>query len=100
MAISSELIYLGCKAGCVEIWDRNKHNRIETLQTGTMGKVISMALDSNEDILVIGTSDGRIKVTSLLFLCRFGLLLNSFVPSILFVMFFTFLAGMGTELRS
>lgn len=65
MAISSELIYLGCKAGCVEIWDRNKHNRIETLQTGTMGKVISMALDSNEDILVIGTSDGRIKAWEL-----------------------------------
>lgn len=62
MAISSELIYLGCKGGTVEIWGREKQNRIDTLQTGSNCKVICMALDSNEEVLVIGTSDGRIQV--------------------------------------
>ncbi|XP_054779547.1 putative E3 ubiquitin-protein ligase LIN-1 isoform X1 [Prosopis cineraria] len=61
MALSSELIYLGCKGGAVEIWDRKKHNRIDTLQIGTNGKITCMAIDDNEEILVIGTSDGRIQ---------------------------------------
>ncbi|KAH7511943.1 hypothetical protein FEM48_Zijuj12G0037400 [Ziziphus jujuba var. spinosa] len=65
MAISSELIYLGCKGGTVEIWGREKQNRIDTLQTGTNCKVICMALDSNEEVLVIGTSDGRIQAWGL-----------------------------------
>lgn len=64
MAISSELIYLGGKGGCVEIWDREKQNRIDTLQTGTNCKVLSLALDGNEEVLVTGTSDGRIQVKS------------------------------------
>ncbi|KAI3790166.1 hypothetical protein L2E82_02999 [Cichorium intybus] len=62
MAISSEFIYFGCKMGIVEIWYRNKLTRKETLQIGTNGKVICMALDSNEDLLVTGSSDGRIQV--------------------------------------
>lgn len=62
MAVSSELIYLGCKGGTVEIWGREKQNRVETLQTGTNGKVLCMALDDDEDFLVIGTSDGQIRV--------------------------------------
>lgn len=61
MAVSSELIYLGCKGGAVEIWDKKKYNRVETLQTGTNSRVLCMALDSNEEILVIGTSDGQIQ---------------------------------------
>ncbi|KAM1046907.1 hypothetical protein PS2_026097 [Malus domestica] len=60
MAISSELIYLGGKGGSVEIWDRNKQNRMDTLQTGTNCKVLCLALDANEEVLVAGTSDGRI----------------------------------------
>lgn len=64
MTLSSELIYLGGKGGCVEIWDREKQNKIiDTLQTGTNCKVLSLALDANEEVLVTGTSDGRIQVT-------------------------------------
>lgn len=62
MAISSELIYLGCKRGTVEIWSREKLNRIDTLQTGTNSRVLCMALDANEEVLVFGTSDGQIQV--------------------------------------
>ncbi|XP_058732275.1 putative E3 ubiquitin-protein ligase LIN-1 isoform X2 [Vicia villosa] len=61
MAVSSELIYLGCKGGVVEIWDKKKHIRVDTLQLGTNCKVNCMTLDSNEEILVIGTSDGQIQ---------------------------------------
>lgn len=62
MAISSELIYLGGKGGTVEIWDKEKQNRIDTLQTGNNCKVLCLALDANEEVLVTGTSDGRIRV--------------------------------------
>ncbi|KAI9192181.1 hypothetical protein LWI28_019302 [Acer negundo] len=65
MAVSSELVYLGCKGGIVEIWDQKKQTKIETLQTGTSGKVKSMNIDENEEILVIGTSDGRIQAWGL-----------------------------------
>ncbi|ONH98058.1 hypothetical protein PRUPE_7G226000 [Prunus persica] len=65
MAISSELIYLGGKGGSVEIWDREKQNRIDTLQTGTNCKVLCLALDANEEVLVTGTSDGRIRAWGL-----------------------------------
>lgn len=68
MAISSELIYLGGKGGSVEIWDREKQNRIDTLQTGTNCKVLCLALDANEEVLVTGTSDGRIRVNNFFFL--------------------------------
>ena len=63
MVISSDMIYMGCKGGTVEVWCRKKLSRKETLQTGTNCRVICMALDSNEDFLVVGTSDGRIQVT-------------------------------------
>ncbi|MCL7039067.1 hypothetical protein MKW94_023270 [Papaver nudicaule] len=62
MAISSELIYLGCKTGVVEVWCKEKHTRVESLQTGTNTKVISMAIDNDADLLVLGTSDGKIQV--------------------------------------
>lgn len=65
MAISSELIYLGCKGGIIEVWDQKKHKKIETLQTGTNCKVITMVLDENEEVLMIGTSDGRIQAWGL-----------------------------------
>ena len=63
LAVSSELIYLGSKSGgTVEIWCGKKLTRVETLQTGTNGKVQCMALDGDEQVLVVGTSDGRIQV--------------------------------------
>ncbi|KAF4389991.1 hypothetical protein F8388_002933 [Cannabis sativa] len=65
MAISSELIYLGCKKGSVEIWNREKLNRIDTLQTGSNCRVLCMALDSTEEVLVFGTSDGQIQAWGL-----------------------------------
>ncbi|CAI0543380.1 unnamed protein product [Linum tenue] len=61
MAVSSELIYLGSRVGTIEIWDRKKHIRVETIQACTNSKLISMAVDGNEDILVAGTSDGWIQ---------------------------------------
>ncbi|XP_017611574.2 putative E3 ubiquitin-protein ligase LIN [Gossypium arboreum] len=61
MVISSELVYLGCKGGIVEVWDLKKQTRIEILQTGTNGKVLCMSLDPNEEVLVTGTSEGRIQ---------------------------------------
>jgi len=64
MAVSSGLIYLGCKGGTVEIWDMKKLSKVDTLQMGTNCRVNCMALDSNEEFLVIGTSDGQIQVTS------------------------------------
>ncbi|CAN1177453.1 Putative E3 ubiquitin-protein ligase LIN-1 [Linum perenne] len=65
MTISSELIYLGGKVGTIEIWDRKKHNRIEIIQACSTSRVLSMALDSNEEILVAGTSDGWIQAWGL-----------------------------------
>lgn len=62
MAVSSELVYLGAKVGTIEVWCKKKHNRVETLQTSSTSKILCMALDTNQDMLVIGTSDGRIKV--------------------------------------
>ncbi|KAG5058777.1 hypothetical protein JHK86_013773 [Glycine max] len=65
MAVSSELIYLGCKGGTLEIWDKKKHNRVDTLQMGTNCRVNCMALDGNGEVLVIGTSDGQIQLLNL-----------------------------------
>lgn len=62
MVVSSDIIYMGCKGGIVEVWCRKKLSRKETLQTGTNCRVVCMALNSNEDVLLIGTSDGRIQV--------------------------------------
>ncbi|KAL0345224.1 UNVERIFIED_CONTAM: putative E3 ubiquitin-protein ligase LIN-1 [Sesamum radiatum] len=61
MAVSSDLVYLGCKSGTVEVWCRKKHSRVETLQVSSTAKILCMAIDANEDMLIIGTSDGRIQ---------------------------------------
>ncbi|XP_068653023.1 putative E3 ubiquitin-protein ligase LIN [Aristolochia californica] len=65
MAVSSELIYLGCKVGTIEIWSAEKHNRIGSLQTGSNGKIHCMAVNEDGDILVVGTSDGQIQAWGL-----------------------------------
>ncbi|KAK1396899.1 RING-type E3 ubiquitin transferase [Heracleum sosnowskyi] len=65
MAISSNIIYLGCKGGMVEVWCRKKLERKETLQTGTSGKVLCMALDNEEEIFVAGTADGKVQAWKL-----------------------------------
>lgn len=65
IVVSSDLVYLGCKGGSIEIWCKEKNNRVETLQSVTNGKVQCMALDDDEEILVVGTSDGRIQVITL-----------------------------------
>ncbi|KAF6164444.1 hypothetical protein GIB67_025270 [Kingdonia uniflora] len=65
MAVSSDLIYLGCKLGTVEIWCKEKHTRVETLTTGTNGKVLCMAINEDAESLVVGTSDGRIQAWGL-----------------------------------
>lgn len=67
MAVSSELIYLGCKGGAVEIWDKKKHNRVDMIQVGTNCKVNCVALGSNEEIFVIGTSDCQLQVPFLIY---------------------------------
>lgn len=46
----------------VEIWCREKPNKVDTLQMGRNCKIICMTLDEREEVLVIGTSDGRIQV--------------------------------------
>lgn len=46
----------------MEVWCRKKLERKETLQTGTSGKVLCMGLDNEEEILVVGTADGKIQV--------------------------------------
>nr|DAD35576.1 TPA_asm: hypothetical protein HUJ06_006216 [Nelumbo nucifera] len=65
MAVTSELIYLGCKMGIVEIWCKEKYSRVQILQTGSNGKVLCMSVNG-EDVLVFGTSDGWIRVNSFL----------------------------------
>lgn len=64
MAVSSQSIFLGGKGGTVEVWCRKKYTRVEVLQTSSTAKVISMSLDSNEEILVVGTSNGKIQVSN------------------------------------
>ncbi|KAL7093605.1 hypothetical protein ACP275_11G049800 [Erythranthe tilingii] len=61
MSVSSELIYLGCKSGVIEIWCKKKLSRVETLQISPTSRILCMAIDTNEDFLVVGTSDGRIQ---------------------------------------
>ncbi|KAK1289507.1 putative E3 ubiquitin-protein ligase LIN-1 [Acorus calamus] len=65
MTISTELIYLGSKTGAIEIWSRDKLSKVGTLQTGTTAKVLCMAVDDDGELLVIGTSDGRIQAWGL-----------------------------------
>lgn len=49
----------------MEVWCRKKLERKETLQTGTSGKVLCMALNDEEEILLVGTADGKIQVKNL-----------------------------------
>ncbi|CAI9100373.1 OLC1v1037356C1 [Oldenlandia corymbosa var. corymbosa] len=65
MALSTDLLYLGCKGGLVEVWCKKKHSKVEALHAGTNSKVLCMALTSNEDVLFIGTSDGKIQAWEL-----------------------------------
>ncbi|KAI3671014.1 hypothetical protein L1987_87660 [Smallanthus sonchifolius] len=65
LVISSYFIYMGCKGGIVEVWCKKKLTRKEILQIGANSRVTCIALDSNEDYLVVGTSDGRIQVISM-----------------------------------
>ncbi|KAK8939364.1 putative E3 ubiquitin-protein ligase LIN [Platanthera guangdongensis] len=59
MAISTELIYLGSKIGAVEIWSKDKLTKVGTLQTGGNCRIRCMTIISDE-LLVIGTTDGKI----------------------------------------
>ncbi|KAK1418553.1 hypothetical protein QVD17_27698 [Tagetes erecta] len=61
MVISSDMIYMGCKGGIIEVWCKKKLSRKEILKVGTNSKVICMDLDSGEDYLVVGTSDGKLQ---------------------------------------
>ncbi|XP_077210916.1 putative E3 ubiquitin-protein ligase LIN-1 isoform X2 [Tasmannia lanceolata] len=65
MAVTTELIYLGCKQGTIEIWSKEKLNRIGTLQAGTNSKILCMAFDEDEQVLVTGSSDGHIQAWGL-----------------------------------
>ncbi|KAF0917346.1 hypothetical protein E2562_017519 [Oryza meyeriana var. granulata] len=63
LVVSSDLVYLGSRNGVVEIWSREKLTRIGALQAGGAGcRVQCMAVDGDGDVLVVGTSDGRIQV--------------------------------------
>ncbi|GJN38208.1 hypothetical protein PR202_gb27230 [Eleusine coracana subsp. coracana] len=63
LVVSADLIYLGSRNGVVEIWSREKLTRIGSLQAGGPScRVQCMAADGDGDVLVVGTSDGRIQV--------------------------------------
>ncbi|KAK7301658.1 hypothetical protein RJT34_12528 [Clitoria ternatea] len=81
MAVNSDLIYLGCKGSAVEIWDTKKHSRVDTLQMGTNCRVNCMVVDSNEEMLVIGTSDGQIQVVVMQRSQKDGSLSSDLLPS-------------------
>ncbi|XP_042429376.1 putative E3 ubiquitin-protein ligase LIN isoform X1 [Zingiber officinale] len=65
MAISKELIYLGSKTGTLEIWSKEKHTAVGALQMGTNCRVQCIDVDEEGEMLVIGTSDGRLQVWGL-----------------------------------
>ncbi|KAF3783976.1 putative E3 ubiquitin-protein ligase [Nymphaea thermarum] len=62
LAITSELIYLGCRTGNIEVWSRENHGRVGILETRTNSKVLCMSLHANGEVLVLGTADGQIQV--------------------------------------
>lgn len=64
MAVSKELIYLGSKTGTLEIWSKEKQTAVGSLQIGTNCRVQCIDVDEEGDMLVIGTSDGRLQVTT------------------------------------
>ncbi|KAL6006192.1 hypothetical protein ACLOJK_040238 [Asimina triloba] len=63
MVTSSELIYLGCKMGNVEIWSKENHSRVGTLATRNNSRVLCLDVTEDGEVIVAGTSDGRIQVT-------------------------------------
>ncbi|XP_019192302.1 PREDICTED: putative E3 ubiquitin-protein ligase LIN [Ipomoea nil] len=66
MAVSSKSVFLGGKGGVVEVWCKKKYSRAGALQTGSgTAKVLGLSLDRNEEVLVVGTSDGKIQVWGL-----------------------------------
>ncbi|KAM0913621.1 hypothetical protein ACQ4PT_012049 [Festuca glaucescens] len=67
LVVSADLVYLGSRNGAVEIWSREKLIKIGALQAGGPGcRVQCMAVDADGDVLVVGTSDGKIQVWLLL----------------------------------
>ncbi|KAL4194038.1 hypothetical protein AMTRI_Chr05g57220 [Amborella trichopoda] len=66
IVVSSELIYLGCKLGVVEIWSKEKSTKVGHLNMRTTGKVLCMALDGEGEVLVTGTADGWIQAWGLM----------------------------------
>uniref|UniRef100_A0ACD5VR81 Uncharacterized protein n=1 Tax=Avena sativa TaxID=4498 RepID=A0ACD5VR81_AVESA len=66
LVVSTDLVYLGSRSGAVEIWSREKLTKIGALQAGGPGcRVQCMAVDADGDVLVVGTSDGRIQAWGL-----------------------------------
>ncbi|WOL08341.1 E3 ubiquitin-protein ligase [Canna indica] len=61
MAISRELIYLGSKTGTLEIWSKEKQTAVGCLQIGSNCRIQCMDVDDDGEILVLGTSDGKIQ---------------------------------------
>lgn len=103
MVVSSDIIYMGCKGGIVEVWCRKKLSRKETLQTGTNCRVVCMALNSNEDVLLIGTSDGRIQVIHINLvihiLFNFNLFQSILWATLIIYHFSAHFTGLGSELK-
>ncbi|CAD6240689.1 unnamed protein product [Miscanthus lutarioriparius] len=66
LVVSADLVYVASRTAAVEIWSREKLARIGTLQAGGPGcRVQCMAVDADGDVLVVGTSDGRIQAWGL-----------------------------------
>lgn len=61
MVVSSEFVYLGCESSIVEVWCKKWESRVETHRTSPNSKILCMAFDNDEDVLVIGTPEDRIR---------------------------------------